>query len=140
MKPAVYAAVLTAVLLTGCGKEEERKPIPQLETAPPRVTANTYTGTTVEFYTATTTEPAHYGTVTANTLPGADTAIAFPDFAAETADTGIMGGVTADTAGISPDTADFAPVTADFGAANADTADFAADYNYIQPDTADTNR
>ena len=116
-KIVIFIIMLFPIIFAGCGRQEneERQPIPTLETAPPH-SIPTYTATTVEFYSAETRSQPRYGTFPApEGFPEADTAIAFPDFAGITADFG-----------------------ADTAAVNADTMDGAAGNIYVAPDTADT--
>lgn len=159
-----FALTLVTALLSACGREEQREPIPVLETVPPSTfTRSTYTGTTVEFVYASTTEaplsgddirmfsdrgdgiPAETGDTAADFgINYAETGDTAADFGINYADTGISAADTGDSAYVFTDAPDRAfternqtdtGITADN---YADSPDTAAGTEYIPRETADT--
>lgn len=112
----ILPIITVTVFFSACKKEERLDPIPVLEpVSPTHATRSTYTGTTVEFVYASTTEPPLSGTFfTGN--PYADTADTNRDFASVSADTGI-------------NAADFADTAIDFGEVFTDIPDRAYSEN-----------
>ncbi len=147
----IFALILVTALLSACGREEQREPIPVLETVPPSTfTRSTYTGTTVEFVYASTTEAPLSGddirmfSDRGNGIP-AETGDTAADFGINYADTGISAADTGDSANVFTDAPDRAfternqtdtGITADN---YADFPDTAAGTEYIPRETADTN-
>ncbi len=144
------ALILTADVLSACGREEQREPIPVLETVPPSTfTRSTYTGTTVEFVYASTTEAPLSGDdirMFSDRGDGifAETGDTAADFGINYADTGISAADTGDSANVFTDAPDRAfternqtdtGITADNA---ADSPDTAAGTEYIPRETADT--